>query len=198
MKPELYSIPTLSGVIGLKSSCGLSLIRTSSMQRGYRHSPKLADPEEWPQSLKETAVRYCIYLPICCQLSFLKQFSSAYPSCFILSYPNFRSETFLSHFSCLLLLNPSFFALAVFSPHFSLLHHIGSTLLHLPKHSGNCSLQPQKMTFPTNMYCDRKRSFSRGRITQWHSEVEQSLLYAVIAAVGWKQKNKIRILSRTG
>lgn len=183
MEPELYSILTLSGVIGLKSSCGPSLTRTSSMQWGYRHSPKLADPEEWPQSLKETTVRYCIYLPICCQLSFLKQSSSAYPSCFILSYPNFRSETFPISF---FLPNPSFFVLSIFSLHFSLLHHIGSTLLHLPKHSGNWSLQAQKMTFPTNMYCDRKRSFSRGRITQWRSEVEQSLLYAVIAAVGWK------------
>lgn len=40
------------------------------------------------------AVRCCMYLPICCQLPFLNQFSSVCHSCFILSYLNFRSEAF--------------------------------------------------------------------------------------------------------
>lgn len=141
MKPELYSIPTLSGVIGQKSSCGLPITRTSSMQLRCRHSPKLSDPEESPQSC---TVRYCICLPICCQLPFLNHFSSIYHSCFILSYPNFRSEAFLFSFFLPFAAEPSIFVISFFSPHFSLLCHTGSILLHLPKHSGTCSLQLQR------------------------------------------------------
>lgn len=74
------------------------------------HSPKLSEPEEWPQSLKEAAQSgtACIFL-----------FAPSCPSSINLavSIPPALSSVirildlkpFLSHFSCLLLLNPSFF-----------------------------------------------------------------------------------------
>lgn len=147
----------LNGVIGPKSSWTSPDKKLQYVVK-VQASPKAVRP--WRVASKPEGscpVGYCIYLPLCCQLLLINLAVSIPPA---LSSVIQISELkpFLSHFPCLLLLNPSFLSYLSF-PHTS----ISATTLEAPSHTcqntqviADCS---PKITLPTNVYHDRKGVF---------------------------------------